>query len=486
MNTDVVLAASRVSKRFGATQALADVSVSLDAGTVLALVGENGAGKSTLVRILAGYEKPDSGEVDRRALLHLVHQELSLLPERDVTENIFAGREVRGRSGLLDWPTMRARARAALDSLGEPDISPLEKVGKLTPGAQQVVEIARGLESNAKIVILDEPTAALSPSEVGRFLTLIRAMAERGTSFIYISHRLDEVQEVSDSVTVLKDGRTVGTFATSDLTQAEMIRLMVGREISNLFPDKPAADDVRSEPILLKADATFPPNVTTCDMEIHEHEVAGIYGLEGHGQDEVLEILAGARRPARGSVRLRGSALPRRRTPGQHDVGYVASDRKTAGIIPQFSGVRNLTLPILRRFTTAGVVRRKVELAFARSAITQGGIRGDMSRSVAALSGGNQQKVLVMRWVCAGSQILLLNQPTRGVDIGAKAEIYRAIREHCAGTRSAAVVVSPEISELRGLCDRIFVMSKGRMVGSVPADASEQEILSLAVAGDRS
>lgn len=497
MSQPPILAAEKVSKRFGSTQALSEVSLAIHPAQVIALVGENGAGKSTLVKILCGVYEPDSGSVlvdgvphvfaDAREAaargVHLVHQELALLPERTVVENVFLGAEIRGRLGRLDWRAMRAETTNALRELGADGIDPGARVKDLSTGSQQMVEIARALVGSARAIVLDEPTAALAPAEAEHLFTVMRRMTARGIAFVYISHRLAEVKEIADTVVVLKDGRHVATRPCAELPVDEMISLMVGREMADLFPERTAL--IPAGEARLEVDGLIdPPRVRSASLRLMPGEVVGLYGLEGHGQDELLACLAGARRPVAGNLAVDGRRLPWPGIAGaaRLGVGYVPEDRKTEGLILDFSTVWNLTLPVLRdAVARRGVVSATRERALARKAATAAGVKGDIDPPVATLSGGNQQKVVLAKWVAAGSRVLLLNQPTRGVDVGSKAEIYQLIRRLCAEEGVAALVVSREIAELKGLCDRILVMSHGHLAGEFPPDASEAAVLAAAV-----
>jgi len=493
-----ILAAEDVSKRFGSTQAMSQMSLSVHRGEVVALIGENGAGKSTLVKILCGVHRPDSGEVlvdgrphafaDARHAasegFHLVHQELALLPERTVAQNIFLGGELRGRLGRLDWRTMRRRTREALAQLGVEGVDADARVKDLSTGGKQMVEIARALVGSARAIILDEPTAALSPAEAEHLFSVMRLMTQQGIAFVYISHRLAEIQEIADTVVVMKDGQHVTTRPCEGLTTEEMIRSMVGREIADLYPDRAERTAAASKPVIAVQGLVDPPRVRNASLVLHAGEVVGLYGLEGHGQDEILACLAGARRPAAGSLVVDGRTTPWPDVARANALGfgYVPQDRKTEGLLLEFSGTWNLTLPVLRSVVARrGVVSSAREAALAGAAATAAGIRGDIRPPVTTLSGGNQQKVVLAKWIAARSRVLLLNQPTRGVDVGSKAEIYALIRTLCDRHGVTALVVSREIAELKGLCDRILVMSHGVLADEFDHTAGEEEILAGAV-----
>lgn len=482
-----------ISKRFGNTQALSDVSVSAWAGRTHALVGENGAGKSTLVKIMGGIMQPDAGTILHTGNpivfdspttaashgIHLVHQELALLPYRSIVENMFLGQELHGRLGL-DWTGMGVQAATGLERLGL-DLDVRQPVGALSTAHQQIVEIARSLVHRSRLIILDEPTAALSPGETERLFFVLDQLAKDGTAIVYISHRLNEVEHLADTVTVLKDGKRVTTEPAHTLSTDDMVGLMVGREIKDLFPPHPASS--KGPPLLVVHNLSAPPAIKSADLSVQPGEIVGIYGLEGHGQDELLACIAGVRKPAEGTLHLDGrshgwGSIPKMIRDG---IGYVPADRKTEGLLLDMTGINNITLPILPHLSRAGVVSPTLEHQTAKDAAAEAGVSGELETPVSSLSGGNQQKLMLARWMAARSRVLLLNQPTRGVDIGSKAEIYSLIRQTCSDNGSAAIVVSREITELQGLCDRIAVMSQGRLVAEHSPTATEEVILASAV-----
>ena len=492
-----VLEAVEVSKRFGSTQALKDISITLEAGSVVALVGENGAGKSTLLKILSGLVVPDSGIIrmsgtpvnwkgrsdSAAAGIHLVHQELALLPERSVTQNIFLGMEHR-RNGLLDWQAMQEVAVGALQQLGVTELSGRERVGNLSTSLKQFIEIARGLVSGAQVIILDEPTAALSPEEARRLLSIIKEMkTQQGIAFAYVSHRLDEVLTVADSVVVLKDGNYVASVPATQGTPEGLIGMMVGRRIQQLYPPRTANTQANKESLLRVRGLVDPPDIREVSLDLFPGEIVGLYGLEGHGQEAVLACLAGARKPTAGELWLLGGkhpwGMPQRMIAS--GVGFVPEDRKTQGLVLDWTTRDNIVLPMLQDLAAMGVRNKSAERSSAQRAFDVAGVVGTIDKPVASLSGGNQQKVVLSKWIAAGSRVLLLNQPTRGVDIGSKAEIYQLIRDTCASIGAGAIVVSREIAEMQGLCDRVLVMSYGKLVAEFKPTVSEEEVLAACV-----
>jgi rhamnose transport system ATP-binding protein len=492
-----VLELADTSKTYGGVPALRDVSFTVRAGEIHALVGENGAGKSTLVNILSGVVEADSGELRldgagvrfespreaARAGIHLVHQELALLPESTVVENVFLGEELAGRGGILRWREMRERTAETLGRLGV-RLPPDARVASLTVAQRQMVEIARSLVSDARVVILDEPTAALSPDEAEALFDVLRGLRAAGRAIVYISHRLAEVLQLADTVTVLKDGQVVGTWPVADLSQGELVRRMVGRPIEDLFPPTDARGDGQV-PVLEVRGLIDPPAVRGIDLAVHAGEILGVAGLEGQGQDELLACLAGDRVPVRGELIIRGSPAAWggvRRMVG-YGVGFVPEDRKTRGLLLEQSSIANISLPSLPALTRFGWVQRGRESHVGREAARQVGVRGSVEAPVQSLSGGNQQKVVLAKWLARQRDVLLLNQPTRGVDVGAKGEIYALLRAF-ADAGGAAVVTSRELPEILGLGDRVLVVRGGRVVAAFARGASEEQVMAAATTGE--
>jgi ribose transport system ATP-binding protein len=460
-------------------------------------MGENGAGKSTLMKILAGVHQPDGGEIrkggkrivfanPREALsfgISTVFQELSLLPNLTIAENMFLGREPVTRFGSVDYGRMNAETRKVLAELGL-DLDPETLVSELTIAERQFVEIAHGIKADASIFILDEPTAALNAADVDVLNRHIRRLRDEGKAIVYISHRMNEIFEICDTVTVLKDGRLVGTEQLSDLTPGSLVAMMVGRELSDLFPVRcTEPGDVVLEVADFKIDAQAKP----FSIHLARGEIVALAGLEGQGQQKLMRAIVGQFRPAGGRVSIKGKPLPlpvaanggirRLQAAG---VGFVPEDRKEEGLF--------LGLPIAHNVAIA-LHAREHELAPARrfrdviaSTMTRLNIKAtNAAVSVGSLSGGNQQKVLLGRYLASGTDILLIEEPTRGVDVGAKAEIYKLLRDF-AGAGGAVLVLSRETIELIGLCDRIYVVHGNTVVSELPAaTATEHDILNAAL-----
>ena len=488
---------SNISKSFGGSLAVDRVSLELEPGTVHALMGENGAGKSTLMKILAGVFQPDGGDIfrngrkisfanPREALengISTVFQELSLLPNLTIAENLFLGREPLRRSGSVDYRRMNADAGSALVDLGL-DLDPRTLVSGLSIAERQFVEIAHGIKADASVFVLDEPTAALNAADVEVLNRHIRRLRDAGKAIVYISHRMDEIFEICDKVTVLKDGRLVGTRPLSEMTTASLIAMMVGRELQDLFPARgPVSDEV----VLDVEDFRIGPASRPFSLRLHRGEIIGLAGLEGQGQQKFLRSLVGRFHPSGGSVSVRGKRirLPVSSSAGIRQlrslgVGFVPEDRKEEGLF--------LGLPISEN-VLIGLHAERNALAIARAwrktiadTMTRLNIRASGATALAgSLSGGNQQKVLLGRYLAADLEILLVEEPTRGVDIGAKSEIYRLLRDF-ARRGGAVVVLSRETVEMIGLCDRLYVIHDETVVSDMPAGtASEHAILDAAL-----
>ncbi len=479
-------------KRFPGVTALGGVSFRLHAGEVHVLLGENGAGKSTLIKCLAGVYQPDEGQVfvDGRPVtlsttrdaeelgIATIHQEFNLIPELSVAENVLLGRPPR-RLGIVDRQAMYDQASAALERVGL-RIDPRTPVRTLGVARQQLVEIAKALSLNARILILDEPTATLTDDEVDRLLNLMVELRSSGVGLVFISHHLEEIRRIGDRVTILRDGVGVGTVSATTPSD-ELVRLMVGRAIASQYPR------VRTAPgkELLRVDGlSSPGSFEDITLSVRAGEVVGLAGLVGAGRTELLRAILGADRYTTGSVCLRGKPVRR------HDVrasihaglGLVPEDRKAQGLVLGASVAENLSLVSLRAATRLGIVDRARLERGARRAVADLGIRTPSIRSIVKnLSGGNQQKVVMGKWLSADPAVLLLDEPTRGVDVGAKVEIYQLINELTASGRGV-LLVSSDLPEVLGMSDRILVMAHGRLVGELThTEATQDAVMALAV-----
>ena len=486
-----------ITKSFPGVRALSDVGISVDRGEVLGIVGENGAGKSTLMKVLAGVFPPDAGRVTLdgaafeprnpgdalRAGIIVIHQELSLVPDRSVAENIFLGNLPRGPIGNVRRRTLHARARDLLGKVGLA-VNPATPVRALGIAQRQLVEIARALSRAARVIVMDEPTATLTTTEKRILFASIRSLRDAGVGLIFISHHLEEVFEICDRVTVLRDGVSVRTDRAGAWTQATLIQAMVDRPIEALFPvrDAPLGD------VLLQVDGLASTgHFRDVSLTVRAGEVVGLGGLIGAGRTEVLKTIYGALPASAGTIRV-ADAETRIDTPRQAiaaGIALVPEDRKGEGLIMDFPVASNIALATLGRQAWFGAVvdRRRVD-ALAEKSVRELRIRTPGIRQpVRSLSGGNQQKVVLGRALTTGPRVILLDEPTRGVDVGAKVEVYRLVNALAEGG-AAVLVVSSDMLELLGLCDRIVVMRAGRVAGTVArAEFSQEHIMSLAAVG---
>jgi ribose transport system ATP-binding protein len=490
-----------ITKHFGGVHALGGVTLKAVAGEVHAICGENGAGKSTLMKILAGAITEYGGEIllDGKPVrfagprdaedsgIRIIYQELNLVPEMSVTDNLFLGRERTGPFGILDGRAMEAHARQIFDRLGTP-ISPRARVADLRIGDQQMVEIAKALAFDASILIMDEPTSALSDAEVARLYRVIKDLRAGGTTILYISHKMNEVFTLADSVTVLRDGRFVANAPRSETGPAQVVRWMVGREIAELhFDPRPTSGHQR----LQVRDLCLPsppgsgrPALRDLCFHVDAGEVVGVAGLLGAGRTELLEGLFGASPTTpRGTIVLDGKASVFS-DPGQaikSGVALVTEDRKTLGLFANMTVAENITIRRLGALTRGGLVDRKAERQAVRESIERLAIKTDGGgAAIGSLSGGNQQKCIIARWLLIEPKLLLLDEPTRGIDVGAKAEIYALIRR-LAAQGMAILMTSSELPELLTVADRILVLCEGRLTANLTrAEASEEAIMHAA------
>lgn len=493
-SSQLLLEMRGISKSYPGVRALRNVDLQLRRGEVLALLGENGAGKSTLIKILGGAHAPDSGEVlldgkpfslnspaaSARAGIAVIYQELNLVPQLTPWENIFLGQE-RGW-GWTQRAEERDHAAALLKQLGQPlDLN--TRCGDLSIAQQQVVEIAKSLARQARILVLDEPTAALTPQEVDRLLDLIRRLRAEGIGIIYISHRLDEIFKLADRIVVLRDGEQVATGETPQWTRTSLITAMVGRDLEQEYPVRESmVGEVRLEVSQLGRS----PAVEASSFTIRRGEILGLTGLVGSGRTELARLLAGADRATSGTVRLDGRLLEIRSPRDAIDSGVclLTEDRKHQGLVLSASVQENFALPNLRRFSRHGVIQRETERNRCRDYAERLRIRLDVLGAPASqLSGGNQQKVVLAKWLERDAEVFIFDEPTRGIDVGAKYEIYLLLNE-LARQGKAILMISSELPEVLGMSDRILVMHGGRITGAItnPREATQEQIMQLAVA----
>jgi len=488
-----VLDVAGIRKRFGAVTVLDGVRLTIRPGEIHALMGENGAGKSTLMKILAGVYQPDAGEIhvagkkvaitcpaDARSLgINLIYQELSVAANLTVAQNIFMGAEPRSRFGIVDTAQMNRRAADVLASLGA-TFSPTRLASGLSIADQQQVEIARALVHDSRVLIMDEPTAALSERETERLFDVMRALRERGIAIIYISHRMAEVRMLADRVTVLRDGTWIGELTREEATPETVVRMMVGRELGGFYEH--AKGRVPGN-VRLKLTNVHGARVHPASLEVRAGEIVGLAGLVGAGRTELARLVFGADRMAGGTIEVDGKKATIR-TPGDAirlGIAYVPEDRKGQGLFLQQSLLANVTMNVLGKHARCGVLKRGELLRVTREAIAKLSARGAGPEGViGGLSGGNQQKLLLARWLEIKPRVLILDEPTRGVDIGAKHEIYRIIHE-LADAGVAVVCISSELAEIIGVCDRVLVMREGHLAGALEGQRITQEnIMALA------
>ena len=496
--TPTLLEASHVAKAYAGVQALGDASFELMAGEVHALVGENGAGKSTLVKIITGAVAADSGEIrlEGRAILHnspraarelgiaAIYQQPALFPDLTVAENIAIGLEQNLAWGRVDWPRRGRRAADLLAEVGA-RISPEREAGDLSMPQQQLVEIARALGAEARVLILDEPTASLSEDDTRNLFGVIRRLRERGVGMIYISHRLDELSVIADRVTVLRDGRTIDTRPMSSVSREALIELMVGRELSAVYPKKEvAAGEVVLE---LRRLGSRAAGVRDVSLEVRAGEIVGLAGLVGSGRTELAETLFGLAPVDEGELLLRGRPA-QFASPAQaiaSGIAYVPEDRRRHGVVLEMDVSANITLASLGTLSRFGTLDRRRETEMAALYVERLGIKTPATYTpVAFLSGGNQQKVALSRWLATKPSLLVLDEPTQGVDVGAKAEIH-ALMVELARQGVAILMISSEMPEILGMSDKIAVMRAGTIVGVLSrADATQPRLLALALGED--
>lgn len=485
-----------VCKRFGATHALRDVALEVRAGEILALIGENGAGKSTLMKILSGALAADSGKMmltghnyspsgahhARVAGVAMIYQELNLAPDLSVEDNILLGQECR-QFGLLDRGAGRRIAKQALARLGHERLAPQTFVGTLSVGMQQVVEIARALASDAKVLILDEPTSSLARHDVDRLFDVLRTLRDNGLAIIYISHFLEEIRRICDRYTVLRDGRTIGSGSVRETSDAQIISMMVGREIAQLFPKVPHKV---GEPIVHVENLCGRQLPVDVSFELRRGEILGIAGLVGAGRTELIRTMFALDSVRSGGIRIAGSRPPpSTRARIRAGMGMVSEDRKREGLALSRSIADNITYNRMAPYTRAGFINLRRRDAAAREWMKRMAVKASgPDQPVDQLSGGTQQKVAIARVLHQDADVLLFDEPTRGIDVGTKAEIYRLIGELAAAGK-AVIFVSSYLPELLAMCDTLGVMSRGRLVAVRPVqDWTVEAVMACAITND--
>ena len=484
----------RIKKSFSGVEALKSVDFKVKRGEVHALVGENGAGKSTLMKILSGVYQKDSGTVringkeveitdphkSRELGIGIIYQELVLAPHLTVAENIFIG-DMGDKWGLINYKNLYRKADELIKEIGF-DFSSKTLVGELSVAYQQVVEIAKALSREADILVLDEPTAVLAPKEVEKLFDILVNLKKRGVSIIYISHRLEEVFKISDTITVLKDGCSINTYSTQNVTKDLIIRDMIGRKLEGLFPGRPRSE---GEELLRVENLCMGRKVRNVSFSLKAGEVLGIAGLVGSGRTELARALFGADRKESGRIYLQGKEIniSSPEDAVRYGIGFVPESRKEQGIILGLPISQNITLPKIKEVVYAlGIINMKKEKDNSYRLMNDLNIKADSPEThVMALSGGNQQKVVLAKWFNADCKVMILDEPTRGVDVGAKYEIYTLINE-LSKKGIGVIMISSEMAEIIGMCDRTIVMRDGRIQGELGRDElSEEKIMTLAI-----
>lgn len=487
---DLILSMKGITKSFSGVAALKNAALDLKAGEVVALMGENGAGKSTLMKILTGIYSKDSGEIkymgqevcfkgpaeSEEAGISIVHQELNMMNDLTVAQNLFIGREEMN-GFLIDDKKMNEKASELFKVL-KIDINPAEKIGNLTVGKQQMVEIAKAISSKAKVIIFDEPTAALTDSEIEELFKVIRDLKKQGTGMVYISHRMDEINVISDRVIVMRDGEYVGTLITKECSKDDIIKLMVGRTI--LGEPKTASNVAKDAPVVLKCEnLNRGKAVKNVSFELKRGEILGFSGLMGAGRTEVARLIFGADKKDSGKIFINGKEVTIN-TPEDavaHGIGYLSEDRKRFGLIVDKSVEENTVISSLNDFVKGIFIdkakSKEVSERYVESLKTK---TPSVSQLVKKLSGGNQQKVVIAKWLVRNSDILIFDEPTRGIDVGAKSEIY-ALMESLAKEGKSIIMISSELPEVLRMSDRVIVMCEGRITGTLDIAEANQEVI---------
>ncbi|MFI5770307.1 sugar ABC transporter ATP-binding protein [Streptomyces sp. NPDC051658] len=498
-----LLTMSGITKSFPGVRALDGVDLEVQAGEVHCLLGQNGAGKSTLIKVLAGAHQPDGGEITWRgepaalkspiAAMRLgiatIYQELDLVEGLSVAENIFLGHEPTTARFVVRTREGRTSAAALLKRLGHPEIDPTRPVGDLSAAQQQIVSMARALSHDVRLIVMDEPSAALDPDEVDNLFRIVAALTADGVAVVYISHRLEEIRRIGDRVTVLKDGRAVAVGLPAESTPTrDIVAMMTGRNVEYVFPPRTTdrAGATAAEPVLKIEGLARKGEFAPVDLELRPGEIVGLAGLVGSGRSEILETVYGARRPSAGRVTVAGKQL----RPGSvraavaAGIGLAPEERKAQALLMLESVTRNVSVSSMSRFSRAGWIDRGAERRAAREATRELSLRPDNPDTpVRTLSGGNQQKAVLARWLLRGCRVLLLDEPTRGVDVGARAELYAVIRR-LADEGLAVLLVSSEVPEVLGLADRVLVLREGRVVHTADArELDEHRVLDLVMEG---
>lgn len=487
-----LLSVAHVSKSFGGVKALVDASLDLYPGEIHALLGENGAGKSTLLKTLAGVHSADSGSIDLHGKqfiqgstsasilqgIAVIYQEPSLFPDLTLAENVFVGRQPR-KGKIVDWERMESESKKLFDGLGI-SLNPHLKARGLSIADQQIVEIAKALSTDARVIVMDEPTAALSSQEVARLFEVARRLKDQGQAVVFVSHRLDEVFALCQRMTVMRDGSTIGTGLISETTEPDVVKMMVGREVKELFPKEKVEP---GKTVLTVKNLSAKGNFADISFEVREGEILGFAGLVGSGRTEVMRAVFGVDRYDSGSIEMLGNKVPKNspQKAMQRGIAMVPEDRRQQGLFMPTSIARNTAITVLDRLSKGLMIQSSKERETARH---WGEILrlkfADIEDAVERLSGGNQQKVVLGKWLATNPKLLIVDEPTRGIDVGTKAEVHRLLSQK-AKDGMAIIMVSSELPEVLGMADRIVVMREGRMVGQFDRkEATPEKVISVA------
>ena len=486
-----------INKSFSGVHVLKDVHLNVRKGEVHALMGENGAGKSTLIKILSGVYSRDSGTVKVKGEevafanpkdaeergINIIHQELNIIPHLTVTQNMFLGKELTyGKFGFLNKKAMKEATLESLKELGVTNINPEEPAGNLSVGQQQMIEIARALATKSELIIMDEPTAALTDREIEILFQVVNSLRERGVSIIYVSHRMEEIFQICDRITVLRDGEYIGTENIKDTSFDEVVRMMVGRELGERFPTR--SSEI-GEVIFEVEDLEIKNLFEKVNFEVRAGEILGIAGLMGAGRTEIMETIFGYRKKSKGIVKLNGKELVIKHPLDAIKAGlaFITEDRKDKGLVINASIRENIALTNINSISSKGVISKTRETELVNKLMKKLHVRAaGMNQEVKRLSGGNQQKVVIAKWIGINPKVLLLDEPTRGVDIGAKKEIYSIMNE-LSENGVAIIMVSSELPEVLGVSDRIMVIHEGKVTGVLNREEADQEKIMVAATG---
>lgn len=495
---EYLLSMKNINKAFPGVQALDDVTLEVYPGEIHALVGENGAGKSTLMRVLSGVSKMDNGTIhwngqsveinhpaDAQKLgISMIHQELAVILYLDVGKNIFLGREPQTNvPGVINWKELYQQAQEQLDRLGL-DIKPKTQVKSLTIAQQQMVEVVKALSMDASLIVMDEPTSALTGKEIEALFSYMKKLRENGVSIIFISHRLDEIQRVSDRITVLRDGKWIGTSNVDNLTQDDIVKMMVGREIAqNVKKQKKSFSEI----VLRVKNLSSGDEVQDVTFDLHKGEILGIAGLVGAGRTALAETIFGFREIGPGHIKLGDNnvKIDSPKTAIEYGFGFVPEDRKSQGLFLNMAVWQNIIIAGIGKLTCWGFLRKSESKNLSKSLVDRLGIKTPtLSQQVKNLSGGNQQKVIIAKWLSLNPKILILDEPTRGIDVGTKVEIHNLLRE-MADDGVGILMISSELLEILGVSDRILVMKEGRLVAELDPTLNSQDDIMRAAAGSK-